>query len=258
MKNLAVACLLAFVCQTTQAEMPALGWGLSAGAQFENVQEFDSTGKRLLTEQGFLSGGTLHANAHWSAASLMLTLGHHRGSLDYDGQTQSGSAFSTRTQYQNTKASLIADWTLASSWGLQTGLEREWRKRQIQGIGMVAGMKEHYRSDWAVAGLRWRHEDFDIALQGIWGVGGTQTVSSPNLIDPVNFKSGQLRGWRGEANIPLKKIVGTHVSLRPNFESLTIQRSKNAVWTLDGVPQGSLAQPKTRRWAAGINLVTTW
>lgn len=258
MKKAASACLLIFVAQISQAEWPALDWQLGLGAQYENVQEFDRAGSRLLTERGFLPDAQLCASANWDLAHLKLELSHALGSLDYDGQTQSGRAISTQTHYRNTKASLITAWDISAPWELQIGLVREWRKRQIQSLSHVAGMEERYRSNWAIAGLEWRYQDADIAFQGILGLAGTQTVSSPNLIDPVNFKSGQLRGWRGEAHIPIKKIAGMRLALKPSFELLTIERSKDAQWTLDGIPQGSLAQPKTRRWSAGANVLVAW
>jgi hypothetical protein len=79
-------------------------------------------------------------------------------------------------------------------------------------------------------------------------------------VGQFSCNKGRTYGVRGIVSIPLSPDSkgGCTWTLTPTVEYLHSDRSEDRLWTQNGVIRGTLAQPETRRWAAGVGLMAIW
>ncbi len=187
-----------------------------------------------------------------------------RYTLDYEGRSQAGRPVDSESDYRRLRLGVGYAYPLAETWRIRLELESEWLDRDIAGVENIAGLNEEMRSTRLLAGMETtftaRDRPVTLDLSALWALSGTQEVSSPGVIDPVELPEGRSWGVRGAVRIPLNPHSANRWSwvLIPRFEYLHSDRSENRLWTQDGVIQGTLAQPETRRWAVGAGLMAIW
>lgn len=239
-------------------------WSIEALALCRNVEEIGASGSTLLEESG-LEPAIEFAGA-WPAGSgsMIGRLLLSRYTLDYEGRSQAGRPVDSETDYRRLRLGVGYAYPLAETWRIRLELESEWLDRDIAGVENIAGLNEEMRSTRLLAGaeksVTIANRTVTLDLAALWGVSGTQEVSSPGVIDEVKLPEGRSWGVRGAVQIPLnpQSTSGWSWVLTPRLEYLHSDRSENRLWTQDGVVQGLLAQPETRRWAVGVGLMAIW
>ncbi|WP_457638869.1 hypothetical protein [Persephonella sp.] len=121
--------------------LPAFAVELSYSVKSFTWKEYDSAGKQLLKESGFLHQiGIKHS---FSTESLYITpsLGVEVGSVNYDGQTQTGTPVSTDTNYWGV-LTRIAVGTNIKLFFVESGLGYDYWKRNIESKSSAIGYAE--------------------------------------------------------------------------------------------------------------------
>lgn len=220
--------------------------------------ESDRNGRELVDEQGLLPGielRTRYAGKQWRIEAGAEA---YASTIDYDGQTQGGSAFSTDTKTRQLRAGVEFGRHITSDTLLIAGIEHDYWKRHIVGQSGTLGMKERY-SSWRLlvggeTGL----------LQTAWAnvrLKGLLVASTPEklavrfenrLFDDARLRTRSATGARIALDTRLTQLPG--VGVEADFEWMRIDRSKNAILRLGGAPVGTLAQPEHVRKAFGVKL----
>lgn len=117
--------------------------------------EYDLDGRRLNRESGWVPGISGYIQHRVSGHGLLRLHGTlHHGRVDYDGQTQSGAAFQSRTGITQGRAGVLLGACFdhcASHLGV--GWSGYGRHRDIRGRGGVVGLYEAYRwQEWNLSG----------------------------------------------------------------------------------------------------------
>jgi hypothetical protein len=247
-----------------QADEPDGSWSLNALALYQTVEEIGQSGSTLVEESGLEPAIELAGAWPTGSGSVIGSMLLSRYTLDYEGRSQLGRAVDSETDYQRLRMALDYSHPLQDTLRLKVQVEGEWLERHINGVENIAGLNEETRSNRLLIGLEKDVFTFDrrisVELTGVWGLSGTQKVSSAGIIDEVELPEGRTYGVRSIVSIPLNPDSkgGWTWTLTPTLEYLHSDRSEDRLWTQDGVPQGILAQPETHRWAAGIGLMAIW
>lgn len=160
------ALCLAGWCAAAAAEPAPIEWAVSAGLRHRTLTEWSDAGSKLLTEKGPL--GQLQLSAQvvapaWPALEFEAAVA--RGSLDYDGQTQTGVPLSTTSRH--TDLELGAYWRPfpAAAWG-EAWLGVAWlqARRDIASSPIAGGLDE--KSSLVLPGIRWRSPAFGVPHMG--------------------------------------------------------------------------------------------
>ena len=239
-------------------------WAIQALALHQHVEEIGRTGNILVEESGLEPAAELVARWIASENTLSGKMLFGSSTLDYEGRTQSGVPIDSETDYRRLRATLGYSRVMTDTTKLSIQFETEWLSRDIQGIGTISGLQEDTRSSRLLFGVEKRvggvGRPIRLDLAAVVGVSGTQTISAPGIIDDVDLPEGSTLGARVAANLPLGESDGRGLawSLAPTVEYLHSERSEDRPWFQNGVLRGTLAQPETRRWAAGVGLVASW
>jgi len=239
-------------------------WSIKALALYQNLEETGQSGSTLVEESGLEPA--IELAGAWPAGngSVIGSILLSRYTLDYEGKSQAGRSVDSETDYQRLRVALGYSHPLQETARLKVQLEVEWMERDINGVDSIAGLNEETQSNRLLIGLEKDVLTFDrqisLELIGVWGLSGTQKVSSAGIIDEVELPEGRTYGVRSIVSIPLNPHSkgGWMWTLTPTVEYLHSDRSEDRLWTQDGVIRGTLAQPETRRWAAGLGLMAIW
>lgn len=240
------------------------GWSIEALALYRSVEEIGRSGATLVEESGLEPAIELAGAWPVGSGSVTGRLLVSRYALDYEGQSQAGRPVDSDTDYRRLRLGLGYAYPLAETWRVRLELEAERLERDIAGVDNIAGLNEEMRSTRLQVGaeksLPIANRTVTLDLAALWGLSGTQDVSSPGVIDEVELPEGRSWGIRGAVRIPLNPHTTSRWSwvLTPRFEYLHSDRSEDRLWTQDGVIRGTLAQPETRRWAVGAGLMAIW
>lgn len=239
-------------------------WSVKALALYQNVEETARSGSTLVEESGLEPAiefaGAWPAGSGSVIGSILLS----RYALDYEGTSQVGRAVDSDTDYERLRMALGYSYAFQETGRFKVQLEVERLERDINGVDNIAGLNEETRSNRLLIGVE---KDFltfarqiSLQLTGVWGLSGTQKVSSAGIIDEVELPEGRTYGVRSIVSIPLNPDSkgGWTWTLTPTVEYLYSDRSEDRLWTQNGVIRGTLAQPETRRWAAGVGLMAIW
>jgi hypothetical protein len=239
-------------------------WAIQALVLHQHVEEIGRTGNTLVEESGLEPGVELVVRwvARENALSGKMLLSS--STLDYEGRTQSGVPVDSATDYRRLRATLGYSRGITDTTKLNIQLETEWLSRDINGTGNISGLQEDTKSSRLLFGVEKHLGGVDrpirVDLAAVVGVSGTQTISAPGIIDDVDLPEGRTLGARVAANLPLGESNGRGLawSLAPTVEYLHSERSEDRPWFQNGVRRGTLAQPETRRWSAGVGLMASW
>ena len=264
MRRVAFALFGLSLAMPLQAGQVEGSWSIEVRTLYRNVEEIGRSGSTLLEESGLEPA--LELAGAWPAAGGSVTgrVLLSRYALDYEGQSQAGLPVDSETDYRGLRAAVGYAHPLTETWRIRLELEAERLERDIAGVENIAGLNEEMRSTRLLAGVEKAFVAMDrtltLDLAALWGLSGTQDVSSPGVIDEVELPEGRSWGIRGAARIPLNPERAGRLSwvLVPRFEYLHSDRSEERLWTQDGVIRGTVAQPETRRWAVGAGLMAVW
>lgn len=239
-------------------------WSAQAGMAYEQLEEVSATGATLVEETGwqpYLELGNLTRLPAGAVRTRLLVSG---GALDYAGRTQAGGPFDSSTDYRRARLSVAYAYPVSTALEIGGGIEAEWLERDVQGRGLVSGIEEEYRFQRLFVRLGYAFQAFGrgarLELDGIGGIGGSQEVYSPGVIDRIRLDHGDTYGVRAALAFPLGRPVAEGLSwtLAPHIEYFHSDRGDNRPWLRNGLYQGVVAQPETRRWQVGIGLRANW
>lgn len=236
---------------------------LGAFAQHADIREYADTGTRLVRERHVLPGWAVAADQmigpwRWSAE-----LSYANGALRYDGQTQAGSAFTSKTDTTLLKArarllhQLDEDGRLAAGLGIGY---RHW-KRLIRGHGNVRGLNERFTT-WELSAqaqasvVRGNTAAVDINLQLAWPIAPHVKTDFGGLYDTQTMLLGQRLATR--LSIPVSWTVGprSRMVVEPSVEAWGLGRSRTDSLMRHGEPVGVAHQPRVR--GHDIELSVSW
>lgn len=252
-----------FLLSGASAIAAANRWTATADLRHETVVEYRTDGSRFLQERGNQAVLGIAYQSSVGPGDLEVAIEHARPRLHYQGHSQNGLAIRTQTDYVNTRLATIYALPIFPGWRGRVGLEQEFRDRRIHATGNIAGLSENYRTRWEVLGLQWQNVSGSgkgsVSLDWMSSAAGRQKVWSSGGIDPVSFETGSAEGVRLSAEWPLSQSGDvTQLLVTLHVESLVIKRSHDVAWQRNGVTQGYLAQPATRRKQFGVGLSYVW
>lgn len=220
---------------------------LAAQQEWQQWRETGSDGRRLLTEDGRLSG--VSASWRWAppgSATAALRLGVLRGVRDYQGFSNQGHAVQTRSDVGHEFVRVeggLAPQPLFAGWHGQAFAAAEWWqwRRRLRDAGNASGYPERYRQGLLFVGLQASDEAGWLArLEAGGGPGGRNRVQLPGR-DPAELPLGHARSWRMALGAPLAAAWRCELMV----EDLRLAAGAERPITLQGVPLQSARQPRT-------------
>lgn len=242
----------------THADPPQPRYELILLAEHQALRE-SRHGRTLVEERGNIPSLTGRVSLPLPYGTLNLALSGASGELDYDGQTQRGQQFTSTTRLRILRHSVSYAYPWHDGLVVLIGWQGEERERRISGRGAVRGLDEDYRHEYGTLGILHDAPWGIIQAELLIGLGGSQSVSSRGAIDTVTFPSNSGRGLHLQGRFP---VTGHTHALRlewlPRFEYLHTPRSDSRPYSNGGMPAGTISQPETRRWSAGLGLALSW
>ncbi|MFT3816998.1 MAG: hypothetical protein QM750_05130 [Rubrivivax sp.] len=194
----------------------------------------------------------------WSA-----TLSAARGERRYDGQTSSGQALRTRSDWQQTGLVLqVLPWG-DERWRLGARLRWQRLERDIRSTAAAMGYPERFDAAQAVlvgrlggrldaAPLQW---DVQLALGG--GPGGRMRLQLPGL-DPTTLRLGSSRLLQLDARLQGRLAPAWRWQLALQAVSERAGAGPARAITRNGQIVGGAQQPATRQSGLGLSLGLAW
>ncbi|GMT48115.1 MAG: hypothetical protein IEMM0007_1681 [bacterium] len=223
--------------------------------EFFTWKEYDDSGSQLLKESGLISA--MGASVRSDITELLVLRGRGElfgGTVDYDGQTQSGTPVKTDTNYAGFKIEGNLGWKfmVAEKSFLEpfAGLGYRWWQRDIQDTLYAAGYEETWWSFYARLGIHGNHT-FSEQLKAFAETGVKLPVSNRNKVDlsviglsTVTVEPGNKASVFAEAG-----LKWTRVKASLFYEGMRF--SKSAPVAVSG---GQVWQPESKADMFGINV----
>lgn len=230
---------------------PALAqWQIlvAPGARHFHMTENDPNGRRLVKEEGWLPGVQATVERTMDDWRISLHGERFQGGLNYDGQVQSGSAFTSNTDTAQSRIALETARTISDRMELIGGIEYELWRRRVHGQGGTAGVTEHYRSWRLLAGV-------DAGLPAFAGMNSRLrfmlVAAKPErldvrfdnqLFDDAHFSTKPAVGAR--LGLALQPGMDTKLSFTADLDWLKVRRSNDAPLLKNGFTAGTVTQPE--------------
>jgi hypothetical protein len=223
-------------------------WQGGIGPSVRNVThtEYDTTGRRLVQEDGWLPGLALHAGYRSGKLTWLAGADWYHGNIDYRGQTQNGAAASSTTSTGLLAGRLGAAYALPDDYSVQAALEVDRWKRDIRSTAGAAGLQESYRSTRLVAGAgkTWHPAAGTVAVDAAAVVAAPERlrVGFSGVFDPASFETR--RAWGARLGAAMRPAFAPWLEVRGRYDWLKTPRSGDAGLTANGVYAGTVAQPE--------------
>ena len=240
----------------------ALDLHLGASVLRFDFRELADSGEQLVREQGVLPGvvggaGQTIGRWRWSAE-----LSHYAGSVQYDGQTQSGATFDTKTDTMLTKMRArvlrLLDPEGRFAVGLGVGY-RQWQ-RQIRGRGRVSGLEERFMAgdvsaEARLSVLRSEATAVDVDLQAAWPLQPQVKIDFGGMFDPRTLMLGPRLA--GRVSVPASWATGpdSRLIIEPGLEAWGFGRSSTELLYRHGVPAGVVYQPQGKGYNLDVKVL---
>jgi len=240
----------------------ALDLHLGASVMRFDFREYADSGEQLVRELGVLPGvvggvGQTIGRWRWSAE-----LSYYAGSVQYEGQTQLGATFDTRTDAALTtiraRALRMLDPEGRFAAGLGMGY-RQWQ-RQIRGRGKVGGLNERFvagdvSADARLSVLRSDTTTVDIDLLAAWPLRPQVKIDFGGLFDTRTLLLGQRLAGRVSMPASWATGPGSRLTVEPGFEAWGFGRSSTEPIYREGVPAGAVYQPQGKGYNLDVKVV---
>lgn len=191
-----------------QSPVLANEWGLTVGltGQKFNYNEFDDQGTSLLSENGIIPGINFLLGYHQHNYFLSTRINYFRGSVDYDGQTQSGLPLQSITNSELGSWDSSVGWYVINEVSVFLRLSKHYWNRDIQATDTSGRLFEHYSWNQAGVGMQIRYDFSPKSSLNLHGV-LSKTHNPEVLVD--------LRPYGGE-NVLLE--LGSEQSIELGYE----------------------------------------
>jgi len=227
-----------------------------------DFREIADSGEQLVRERGVLPGvvggaGQTVGRWRWSAE-----LSYYDGSVQYDGQTQSGTSFETRTDTRLAKirgrALRLLDQEGRFAAGVGLGY-RQWQ-RQIRGRGSVSGLDERFAAgdvsaEVRLSVLRSEASTVDVDLQAAWPLRPQVKVDFGGMFDTRTLLLGPRLAGRVSVPASWATGPGSRLIVEPGFEAWGFGRSSTETLYRNGVPAGVVYQPQGKGYNVDLKLL---
>ena len=224
-----------------------------------NYQEFDSLDRVLDTEDGVLPGIKFGFTPDYKNRSFNTHVAFYSGTIDYDGQTQSGVPHRTDTieELFNLGLTFSPASQLGSANPIQTFLGFQYWQwdRDIQSTDTVQGLHELYRWGELEVGINFQPRDSDLA--GYWLSISALYIVSPEMVlylpsSQAGFNLGSKIGYRVRGGKSWQYSEEASVSIGLFIESWEFGRS-DLVFTDDFFGQSAfLVEPRSESFHSGL------
>ena len=243
---------------------------ISAGISLLNFgyKEFSTNNILLDREDGTIPGLTFALTRNWEHWSADLNITHHKGIIDYTGQTQGGTSLTSKTDTDIVDYSLsINRWittqnktqfALYSGYGKHTW-QRNIRSTTTSGGIPVSGLYEEYRWSYAQLGTKlalihnskkkWLldlqyNKMLDAEIDVLFG-----------SFDPITLQLGQKWGVRFSSPYRTQVKNQLFIEIEPYYEYWKIARSETKRLRINNfLTNTSVAEPRSDTQNFGINL----
>ena len=211
-----------------------------------NYKEFRDDGFLLDREDGILPGVAGHLKFPNQSFDSYLYGSYHASTIDYDGQTQGGLPVQTDTETDIVDFQYYLSEKSSQKNQIYGGIGYRYWRRDIQSIGNVAGILEHYKWFYGLMGVKTRvfknnnseilldfrithmlKANMDIDFKGFSATGfASLDDKTVNLGKKTNFRISL--PWR-------KKLENSYTWLiEPYFEQWDIDKSNTVNLTENG------------------------
>jgi hypothetical protein len=242
---------------------------LGATALDFDYEEFDGQDNSLDREKGWLPGVTAGASIEghrWFVESGLLW---SSGRVDYDSP-----AVDSKTDEEILNLEVLAGTPLFASDRQRVSLvagvgHRNWQRDirsppSVIGAPKVLGLDETYRWHYWLLGLRGEHE-FNSRTRIVANVQVTRTANpeievefKENFADDVNLDLGEETAFKVSLAVQRQLGGGASLWLSPWYERWDLGRSKDKDLYLNGVPIGTVWEPRSETRNYGISLGVRW
>lgn len=248
------------------AEAANIAWSFDSGVSRVSVLEKSLSGDTLVEELGWqphlefglikpLAGspGSITANAFLSSSTL-----------DYDGQSQNGTAIETHTDYRRARLNVGYLHPLTETLDIALSYTLEKSTRDIQSQGALTGLNEEYRQQFLEIGITKKltinNGPATLDINAATLTSGSQHVSAAGVIDRTTLPIDEANGIRIKMSIPLSKKPAQSIAIKliPSMEFMHTPRSRSRPWRQNGQLRGSLSQPEMETLRIGLAIQSMW
>ena len=234
---------------------------LGAGVTDFDYEEFDQ-GVSLDREEGYLPG--LNAGLRLARGRMFAETALEAWSGDVD--------YASATVITTTDEDIL-DWNVIAGrdlfaqadqrLGLYAGLGYRHWQRDIRSTPTASGLDETYRWWYASVGLRAESAvtprvNFQADLQLRRTLDPQIDVRFKSGQDDITLDLGEANGARAAFTLEGRADHGMTLFVTPWFEYWRLGRSANALLTQNGVPVGTVFEPRSRTHDLGINAGVRW
>lgn len=247
-------------CSAESLEPAAFKAGIGLSATYFDYREFDNTGRVLDTEQGIVPGlsftlGQRRSDWEWEGIAS-----YQHGQVPYDGQTNFGNAYSTRTDETITDIALRLGYWLGEDHPVMpyAGLGyRRWDRDILPGTS--GGLFESYRWNYLWLGVKpllIMHDSSQLALD----IGLIKPLRTELRVDfegayniaPILYPQGSV-GLRVLLTAKRMLSRSTEMTIEPYYEFWELGRSPSV--TMSGI---TVYEPDSKTSNFGLNLRFDW
>jgi len=225
-------------------------------ARYASHTEYDSAGRRLVRESGWLPGLALDTAWTTGNASWFVGVNWHRADIGYHGQTQGGVAAESSTATTLATLRVGGAYLLAREVSITAALEADLWRRDIRATGTAAGLQERYRSERVVLGASktWQPAAGAVAtdLALVLSTPERMRVGFSGLLDTATLHTRSAPGLRIGAS--LHPAFAPTLELRGAYDWIRVRRSGDTPVTRDGQFAGTVAQPEHVRQGLSLTV----
>jgi hypothetical protein len=237
------------------------GWVGLTGLAFD-YEEFNDAGVSLDCEEGWLPGVQAGLARDYGRWFLETTLSWSSGQVDY-----ASPAASSTTDEDIRNLEMLGGIPLQFAGRQRISLVagagyREWR-RDIRPTPATSALDETYRWGYAVVGLR-GERSLDAGNRMVLDLQLTRTINPDIKVDfdqsydDVSLELGAENGYRVNLVFDRKLDSSKTFWLMPWYEYWELGRSADSVLSSNGVPVGTVFEPRSEMGNFGIGLGVRW
>jgi len=265
-RSLKLRFLICLVVAGVMLSPPLNAWEYNLAPQIHYLDylEVDEQGNTLNTETGWLKGADSSVSGllgHWTIQSHLQFL---QGTVDYQGQTQSGQPHHTRTKQIYFQYGISAGYTFRV-YNLELtptiALDKHYWRRDIQAKGLVSQLTEDYQ--WWLVKPSLKASITSAGLKGTSiQVGTTNThqasmrVHATKCTSAVTVYPKADNGWFSRFEIPAIQHTSYKAVAFIEYQQWNMKRSDSKLAnSCIGPLSWSEPTNKTQLWSAGIKFL---
>ena len=247
---------------------PSLNLGVGVDAMYFDYREFDDNDSLFNKEVGLIPGVVVSATLDWQNWYTEFNYKYNAGTVEYDGQTQSGTPVITDTEEDIVDVNLIVGryfgGAAAYRSAIYAGLGYYYWERNILPVGTVSGLFETYEWSYALLGGKFSLLKsskngllLDIRLRRMLDATMEVDFLGFQNLDNVELDLGE--EWSLRVSVPYIISINpqARVSIEPYLTTWFIGRSPEVEVTSGGIPLPiplAVYEPRSETTNLGISV----